>query len=38
MLEAIDKVRDEEIDHELVLEELIKSINSNNLNALLLAF
>lgn len=38
MLEAIDKVRDEEIDHELVLEELIKSINSNNLNAATLSF
>lgn len=38
MLEAIDKVRDEEIDHELVLEELIKSINSNNLNASTLSF
>src|SRR5690554_1855753 len=38
MLEAIDKVRDEEIDHELVLEELIKSINSKKLNAATLSF
>lgn len=38
MLEAIDRVRDEEMNHELVLHELIKSINSSNLEVATLSF